>query len=83
MPRLFSGAEMTTRTIKWPAVESHDKAFCFDCGADLDGSYPHDSGNADGNGRWQQHCPKCDLITWYDLKVSSDRSEARRRHSAH
>ncbi len=53
---------------KFPTYASHEEASCFNCGADLDGSYPRDSGNAHKHGKWEQSCEKCRTTTWYDLK---------------
>lgn len=55
---------------KFPVHASHEGVSCFNCGGDLVGDYFHDSGNADGHGRWEQSCEKCQMSTWYDLAPS-------------
>ncbi len=57
---------------KFPLYNNHAEASCFNCDGDFgpDGWYS-DSKNADGNGRWMQHCVKCSMATWYDVKKES------------
>ena len=53
---------------RFPTYQSHEAASCFNCGADLDGSYPHKTGFAAKAGAWAQDCPKCGMFTSYDLE---------------
>ena len=52
---------------KWPVYQRNEEASCFNCGADLDGSYPLESTYPPGQGAWLQECPKCGYFTFYDL----------------
>lgn len=52
---------------KFPKFTSHDLASCFNCGADLDGSWWCKSGSASGHGEFRQDCEKCRMFTCYDL----------------
>ncbi len=56
---------------RFPIYASHSVASCFNCGADLDGSYYCDSGNAPNHGQFRQDCEKCRTATWYDLSMST------------
>jgi hypothetical protein len=57
----------TDMTKQFPTFAAHNQVSCFNCEGDLDGAHFSDSGNAEG--RWVQHCEKCRMSTWYDLKV--------------
>jgi coproporphyrinogen III oxidase len=57
----------------FPVIESHSKAWCFNCGGDLTGDYWCDSGNAPGHGQFRQDCEKCQMSTWYDLVSTTNR----------
>lgn len=61
---------MTRRT--YPVFDAHERASCFNCEGDFDGSFPFRSGYAPGNGQWFQCCEKCGMQTWYDLKVQNE-----------
>jgi hypothetical protein len=54
-------------TKHFPKFHSHEEASCFNCGGDF-GDEGHDSGHAAGHGEFVQHCEKCSMSTWYDLK---------------
>ena len=57
---------------RFEKFNTHATASCFNCGADFDGSYPKDNGYGPGGGRWSQNCPKCQMDTWYDLRISTE-----------
>ena len=52
----------------FPKFYSHEVVSCFNCGGDLDGSQWQTSQNAKGYGQFVQHCEKCSMSTWYDIK---------------
>jgi hypothetical protein len=54
---------------KFPKFESHHLATCFNCEADLDGSHYSESGYPKGG--FKQDCPKCGMLTFYDLRKAA------------
>jgi hypothetical protein len=59
--------EGRTQVSKFPKFSAHDKAYCFNCGADFGDGWYSLSGYADGRGKFVQSCSKCNMSTWYDL----------------
>jgi hypothetical protein len=55
-------------TKTFPKFASHAEVSCFNCEGDLIGDYVF-SGHAQGGGEFVQHCEKCRMSTWYDIKA--------------
>lgn len=51
----------------FPTFKSHLEASCFNCDGDF-ADVGAESGYAAGHGQFLQHCEKCGMSTWYDLK---------------
>lgn len=54
-------------TKAFPKFKSHHAAHCFNCEGDF-ADVGADSGFPKGRGQFVQHCEKCSMSTWYDLK---------------
>ncbi len=55
---------------QFPLYRAHDKASCFNCSQDFDGSWPFRSQNAHGRGAFSQVCEACGFETHYDIGCS-------------
>ena len=50
----------------FPVVPNHQVA-CFNCGEDLSAQPPIDTGYPDRHGRFRKRCPRCAMLTFYDV----------------
>jgi hypothetical protein len=60
---------------QYPVYRAHDKAECFNCWGDLDGSYWSETHQAHGWGAFLQSCEKCGFLTCYDLEPEKEEDE--------
>jgi len=62
----------------FPDYTSHAVVACFACGRILGGE-PKDTGTP--TGRWALHCPRCKMLTHYDLVRDPDEVHDYRREN--